>query len=180
MWGVLAISGVVNDPTSGDSAAAQWADTPVLEGAAPSDVPGAKFVVTLEPIKAGKIGRAAIDGVVQVKLDVESESDAFASTSGSTSMLSTGQSGEAAILWKESGTGSNKWGLVRLGTNRGIVRGTFTAPWSKGSTKTVTDAVNTMVTYTAKNYFASMTGSGTKACAISYVAGEWILIAAEC
>jgi len=61
-----------------------------------------------------------------------------------------------------------------------IVRGTFTAPWSKGSTKTVANAVMTSVTYDAKNYFASLTGSGVKACAIAFVGGEWILIAAEC
>jgi len=62
-----------------------------------------------------------------------------------------------------------------------IIRGTFAAPWSKGSTKTVTDATLSSVTYAGvKNYFASVSGSGSKACAIAYVAGEWILIAAEC
>jgi hypothetical protein len=61
-----------------------------------------------------------------------------------------------------------------------IIRGTFTAPWSKGATKTVTDAVLSAVTYEVRNYFASLTGSGSKACAISFVGGEWILIAAEC
>jgi hypothetical protein len=63
----------------------------------------------------------------------------------------------------------------------GIVRGTFSAPWNKGSTKTVTDATLSAVTYAGvKNYFANVSGSGSKACAIAYVAGEWILIAAEC
>ena len=67
------------------------------------------------------------------------------------------------------------------GGDDGLVRGTFTAPWNKGSTTTVTDATLTSVTYTGvKNYFANVTGSGSKACAIAYVAGEWILIAAEC
>jgi len=66
------------------------------------------------------------------------------------------------------------------GSDGEIIRGTFTAPWTKGSTATVTDAVLSSVTYEAKNYFASMTGSGSKACAISFVGGEWILIAAEC
>ena len=61
-----------------------------------------------------------------------------------------------------------------------IVRGTFAAPWAKGATATVTDANLSAVTYTAKNYFASLAGSGTKACAIAYAGGEWILIAAEC
>jgi hypothetical protein len=63
----------------------------------------------------------------------------------------------------------------------GLVRGTFTAPWDKGATKTVTDATLTSVTYAGvKNYFANVSGSGSKKCAIAYVAGEWILIAAEC
>jgi hypothetical protein len=62
-----------------------------------------------------------------------------------------------------------------------IVRGTFTAPWSKGSTATVTDATLTSVRYEkVKNYFASVGGSSSKSCAIAYVGGEWILIAAEC
>jgi hypothetical protein len=61
-----------------------------------------------------------------------------------------------------------------------IVRGTFVAPWAKGATTTVTDAVNPGVTYTAKNYFAGLSGSTTKACAIANVGTEWILIAAEC
>jgi hypothetical protein len=61
-----------------------------------------------------------------------------------------------------------------------IVRGTFSGSWAKGATATVTDATLTSVTYTVKNYFSSLTGTGSKACAIAYVAGEWILIAAEC
>lgn len=70
--------------------------------------------------------------------------------------------------------------LRTSGSDAEIIRGTYTAPWSKGSTATVTDAVLSSVTYTAKNYFSSMTGTGSKACAISFVGGEWILIAAEC
>ena len=62
-----------------------------------------------------------------------------------------------------------------------LVRGTFNGAWAKGATKTVTDATLSAVTYEGvKNYFASVSGSGSKACAIAYVAGEWILIAAEC
>jgi hypothetical protein len=71
--------------------------------------------------------------------------------------------------------------LRTAGGDGEIVRGTFSAPWNKGSTKTVTDAMLSAVTYEGvKNYFASVSGSGSKACAIAYVAGEWILIAAEC
>jgi hypothetical protein len=180
VWGVLEVSGVVNDPTAGSSSAAQWRDVPVIKGITPTGSTAAKFVIAVEPIKAGKIGRAAIDGVVQCKLDIKAVSDSFASPQASTTSLKTGQSGEAAILWKESGTGPGKWGLVRIGNVRSLVRGTFSGAWAKGATATVTDAVTSSVTYTAKNYFSSITGTGSKACAISYVGGEWILIAAEC
>ena len=72
-------------------------------------------------------------------------------------------------------------GRHSAGADGEIIRGTFTAPWNKGSDKTVTDATLTSVTYAGvKNYFAAITGSGSKACAIAYAGGEWILIAAEC
>lgn len=70
--------------------------------------------------------------------------------------------------------------LPRSDDGTDIVRGTFTAPWSKGSTATVTSAILSGVTYTAKNYFAAVSGTGSKACAIAFVGGEWILIAVEC
>jgi len=86
-----------------------------------------------------------------------------------------------AVLSIERGDGSIAPPPMRTGSDgTEIVRGTFTAPWSKGSTATVTDGVLSSVKYTAKNYFASLTGSGTKSCAIAYAGGEWILIAAEC
>lgn len=62
-----------------------------------------------------------------------------------------------------------------------IVRGTFTPPWEKLATRTVTSALETGVTYEAKNWFADISGTtGSKNCAIAFVGGEWILIAAEC
>lgn len=61
-----------------------------------------------------------------------------------------------------------------------VIRGTFTAPWAKGATKTVTDATLTSVTYGVTNYFAAASGSGSKNCAITFTAGEWIVIAVEC
>jgi hypothetical protein len=88
---------------------------------------------------------------------------------------------QAAVLQIERGGKDMARPALRTAGGDGeTIRGTFTAPWTKGSTATVTDAVLSSVTYEAKNYFASMTGSGSKACAISFVGGEWILIAAEC
>ena len=58
-----------------------------------------------------------------------------------------------------------------------LVRGTFTGSWSKGSTKTVTDATLSAVTYEAKNYVANLLPSGTMGCQICYTSGEWVLVA---
>ena len=86
-----------------------------------------------------------------------------------------------AVLAVEAG--DRNQGGTRLRSAPGddaLVRGTFSGSWAKGATKTVTDATLSAVTYQAKNYFASLTGTGSKACCLAYVAGEWILIAAEC
>jgi len=182
-WGVLEITGIANDPTAGESSLLQFQEVPILEGGTPSSTTAGKFVVAVEPIAAGKFGRAAIDGVVQVKVEVDKADDKFVACKASTAELKTGTTGEGLILYKQSGTGSNKWALVRLGGGAagGIVRGTFSAPWAKGSTTTVSDAVTSGTTYSdVKNYFAAVGGTGSKACAIAYVGTEWILIAAEC
>jgi predicted RecA/RadA family phage recombinase len=155
-WGVLAITGVEITPTSSSGGAtASFEEMPVVTGDTPSATTTA-WCVAVEPIESGKVGKVAVGGVVQLKA------------------ADLGKASGAHVLWKDS-----TWALIRI--QSGVVRGTFTAPWNKGSDKTVTDATLSSVTYTGvKNYFANVTGSGSKKCAISFVAGEWILIAAEC
>ena len=179
-WGVLAITGMHVTPGS-SGATSQFEELPVLAGTTPSATTTA-WCVAVEPIESGKIGKVAVGGVVQCKVTVDKADDKFVACASTG--LKTGTTGEGLILWKEGGTGGGKWALVRLaggGAAGGIVRGTFSAPWAKGSAKTVTDAVTSGTTYSdVKNYFAAVSGSGTKACAIAYVGTEWILIAAEC
>jgi predicted RecA/RadA family phage recombinase len=153
---VLAITGVAITPTSSSGGAtASFEEMPVLTGDTPSATTTA-WCVAVEPIESGKIGRVAVGGVVQLKA------------------ADLGKASGAHVLWKDS-----TWALIRI--QAGVVRGTFTGTWTKGSTKTVTDAVTSGTTYpSVKNYFAAITGTGTKACAIAYVGTEWILIAAEC
>ena len=154
-WGVLAITGVEIAPTSSlGGATASFEEMPVLQGGAPS-AGTTSWCVAVEPIESGKIGRVAVGGVVQLKA------------------ADLGKASGAHVLWKDS-----NWALIRI--EAGIVRGTFTAPWAKSATKTVTDSVSSQTFGNVKNYFAAITGSGTKACAIAYVGAEWILIAAEC
>jgi hypothetical protein len=154
-WGVLAITGMEVTPGSSTTATGQFEQLPVVSGGTPSATTTA-WCVAVEPIAVAKIGRVAVGGVVQLKA------------------ADLGKASGAHVLWKDS-----TWALVRI--QSGVVRGTFTAPWNKGATATVTDAIATSVTYAGvRNYFANVTGSGSKTCAIAYVAGEWILIAAEC
>lgn len=155
-WGVLAITGVAITPTSSSGGAtASFEEMPVLTGGTPSATTTA-WCVAVEPIESGKIGRVAVGGVVQLKA------------------ADLGKASGAHVLWKDS-----TWALVRI--QAGVIRGTFSGTWNKGATATVTDAITTSVTYAGvKNYFANVTGSGSKACAIAYVGSEWILIAAEC
>jgi predicted RecA/RadA family phage recombinase len=120
---------------------------PVLTGGTPSATTTA-WCVAVEPIESGKIGRVAVGGVVQLKA------------------ADLGKASGAHVLWKDS-----TWALIRM--QAGIIRGTFTGTWTKGSTTTVTDAVVSGATYTAKNYFATLSGS---VCLIAYVANEWVLV----
>ena len=154
-WGVLAITGVEITPTSSSGGAtASFEEMPVLTGGTPSATTTA-WCVAVEPIESGTIGKVAVGGVVQLKA------------------ADLGKAAGAHVLWKDS-----NWALIRM--QAGVIRGTFTGSWAKGATATVTDGVLSSVTYTATNYFASLTGTGTKSCAIAYAGGEWILIAAEC
>jgi len=147
-WGVLAITGVAITPTSSpDGATASFEEMPVLQGGTPSATTTA-WCVAVEPIESGKIGRVAVGGVVQLKA------------------VDLGKARGAQVLWKDS-----NWALIRI--QAGVIRGTFSGTWTKGSTTTVTDAVVSGATYTAKNYIATLSGS---VCLIAYVADEWVLV----
>ena len=147
-WGVLAITGVAITPTSSSGGAtASFEEMPVLTGGTPSATTTA-WCVAVEPIAANAVGRVAVGGVVQLKA------------------ADLGKASGAHVLWKDS-----TWALIRM--QAGVIRGTFSGTWTKGSTTTVTDAVISGATYTAKNYIATLSGS---VCLIAYVADEWVLV----
>jgi hypothetical protein len=116
-WGIVAITGVEITPTSTATAEAtkSFEEQPIVTGGTPSATTTA-WGVAVEPIESGKIGRLAVGGVVQVKVEVDKADDKFVACKASASELKTGVKGEGLILYKESGTGSGKWALVRLGT----------------------------------------------------------------
>lgn len=205
-WGVLEIVGVLEAATgaSGASGATGTLATgvaqdifqswPGLVGVVPTANAGAAFAIAVEPIKEGDIGLAAVDGVVQCKLEIVDAGHRFATTkTGSASELKTASSGESAILWKETGTGAGKWGLVRIGAGAGggVKVGKITGTWSKGGTQTVWEYTGTgaqatgpsgPLSLTGINRFATVSASGGsgKWVAVSSIDSTWHLIAAEC
>ena len=120
-WGVLAITGVTPVPSGATGAATNQFETfPGVVGVLATGTTYSQFVVAVEPIAVGAMGLAAIDGVVQVKLDIVDVGHKFATPKAASTELKTAAVGEATILWKEPGvTGPGKWGLVRIGDGAG-------------------------------------------------------------
>jgi hypothetical protein len=69
----------------------------------------------MEPIKSGAIGRAACGGVFACKVNVTNEAHKFAKAKdGDRTQLQSASCGVLQLLWKEGGTGANKWALGAL------------------------------------------------------------------
>lgn len=148
-FGILGIDGVVIGPDINEAEfASHWAldgDTPTA-----SDHRG-RFVVTLEPIATGKIGRATVRGVVPVNLSLTNDTDRFADVKDSdATQLQSCAWGSAEILWVDS-AGTSGLGLVRLGSmpiglfpvrvwKDGGAIGSKTAPCTATYTVRTTDA----------------------------------------
>jgi len=114
-WGVLAITGMAISPSG--NGADQFQQLPVVTGGTPSDTTTA-WCIAVEPIPAGSIGRVAVGGAVQAKVNVMNSTHEFVRCKNSTAELVSTDNGEGVILWKQ-GTGSGQWALVRLGNGRG-------------------------------------------------------------
>jgi len=83
----------------------------------PSDI--GWFVITLEPIGAGKIGRACVSGVCPALVKYEEDFHYFADiTDGDSGKLTSGERGAAELLWVSGSAGAHAVqldGLSRAG-----------------------------------------------------------------
>jgi hypothetical protein len=117
---VMGITGVVTTPAENEE---QFAAAVSLLCELPGDpaVDGSgTWVVLDDKIPAGQIGRAFVYGVCQVKLTIEDADHRFAEVVEDDPQLHTAESGAAQILWKESGTGADKWAVIRIGNAPGL------------------------------------------------------------
>lgn len=111
MNGILELDGVAISPDDNEPS---FRDSPTFKGKKPADAT-APFCITLEPIPAGKCGRALFCGLSAVRLDVADTDHGFAVPSaGNVAGLVSAATGPARILFAAGGTGV-QWAVVSIG-----------------------------------------------------------------
>jgi len=117
----LAITDALLDPAGAPPA---WLSRPALDG----DEPAAEddpFVILLEPLGDGAVGRAAIAGLAIAQVDVTDTGHGYAApTAGDATKLTSAASGPARILWRESGSTGTQACVLLLGGSDGASGGT--------------------------------------------------------
>lgn len=122
--GILGIDGPIIAPD--DTAKLNTFQNQVaLSGVKPTGADHAgRFVVLLEPLMPGKIGKAMASGVCAVQVFLDADDDGLQAdvADGTTGYLAGASPGAAAILWRQGGTGV-QWALVRIGCRQGLPSG---------------------------------------------------------
>lgn len=115
-FSVLGLGEIVISPTDNER---EFRNRVVMSAVVPDKYSHrGRFCILAEPLKAGRIGRAFIDSVCQVRLNVPSgstEPQAAEIEDGATGYLTAAVYGSASILWREGGSGE-QWAVVRFGT----------------------------------------------------------------
>lgn len=114
---VLGIDTPIIDPASNDS---EFKNRVALSCVTPAaDTHEGKFVILVEPLASGKIGRAYVAGVCPVQIDVPDKDIEYPFAEiadGITDNLKAAHYGSASILWRAGGTGV-QWAVVRIGVS---------------------------------------------------------------
>ncbi|MEW6249207.1 MAG: hypothetical protein AB1716_01045 [Planctomycetota bacterium] len=94
---VLGIGGTVVKPSDNADA---FKERVALRGVSPASEHVGRFAVLLEPLAQNAIGRACVDGVCPVKVEMVDEGHVFAEVSpGDPAKLKSSTAGAAALLW---------------------------------------------------------------------------------
>ena len=114
---LLGIGGIIIKPVDNLN---EFCIAPRIIGAMPSEEHAGKFVVLLEPLVDGAIGRAIIDGVVQARVRMDDEEHMRAEIAdGEASELLSSRTGSVRLLWiediEERTDPEIAWAIVRLG-----------------------------------------------------------------
>lgn len=155
---VLGIYGVVISPTDNLD---EFSNRVVLKGIRPqippvggslSDSYG-RFVILLEPVKAGEIGRAVIDGICNIRVQMTYETDDYADVvPGVTTHLRSGYAGSAYLLWVEPENervpANTAWAVARLGVTNNELRHVIRTFWARIDSATAVGANKWLYAFT--------------------------------
>ena len=120
---VLGIQGRIITPTDN---ADEFTNRVALSGDVPSTTHAGRFVVLLEPLRDGAIGRVCIDGVCVVRVEMVDEGHGFADVkAGDASELESAAAGTAQLLWvqpeEDRDDPAIAWTVARLGVLRHLL-----------------------------------------------------------
>ena len=108
-YDILGIDDPITTPTTDEN---RFCEYVAFGGSTPDETKHiAKWALLLEPVASGEVGRAAVNGVFPVKINVIDENHTHVEMSDGSSTLDSTFFGSAKILWKESGTG-DKWATI--------------------------------------------------------------------
>lgn len=114
---VLGVAGPILTPTDNPEA---FKSRVLLRGVVPQAGHAGRFVVLSEPVAAGAIGRAFVDGVCPVRVEMIDEAHGFAdAAAGETDTLRSADSGTAQLLWvqpvEQRDDPAIAWTVARIG-----------------------------------------------------------------
>lgn len=135
-FAVLGINGVIFTP---DDNLREFQTRVAFTGVAPDGSHRGKFLVLLDPLKDGKIGRAWASGVCPAQIELVDPSHRYCDViDGDTSKLRSCGTGTASILYPGSAGGSgDEWGVIRFGNREGVRLCKTTALWEAGTVATL-------------------------------------------
>lgn len=116
---VLGINDVLIDPSDNET---EFTNRVAVAGVTPTADHVGRFVVLLEPIKSGSIGRAYVDGVCVARVEMIDESHTYADIeAGTAAQLVSSTFGSVRLLWvqPEEDRDDIAWCIVRLSSPGG-------------------------------------------------------------
>ncbi len=109
---------------SGDMALREFKRRVALKLVTPTEDGAGLWCVLQEPLADGKLGQAVFLGLTVAIVDLQSASDTFAESQAGETILTSGASGSAQIMWVAGGVGSatttgEQLAVIKLGAGGG-------------------------------------------------------------
>ena len=126
----------------------------IFNGITPAeDTHEGKFAVLINPLTNGQIGRAVVQGVVRVQIDIDNDdyTEWCDITGGDYSYLTCGETGSARVLWREGDSAPvTEWAIVLVGAATSVAEDSATLTIDKMYAVDVTAPLD--VTLDARNW----------------------------